>query len=206
MPHAMQDRPHMLASAALNSAGTLASRLLGMLRDMATAALFGLSGGALDALVVAFRIPNLFRAVFGEGALAAGYLPLLTAELEQGRRAAWRLTTSVLIALSGVLGVLTLVGEAICLALWRNAAPESSVAQTLELCAWLLPYLVVICLAAQVAATLQGLKHFAVAALAPLALSATWLAAVWWVAPLYESDQFAQARVLAIAILFSGLV
>ena len=64
------------------SLGTLSSRLLGLLRDVATAALFGLAdGGVADALAVAFRVPNLFRRLLGEGALATSYLPVLSGEL-----------------------------------------------------------------------------------------------------------------------------
>ena len=50
-----------------------------MVRDIATAALLGLSGGGvMDAFVIALRIPNLFRRLFAEGALAASYMPVLT--------------------------------------------------------------------------------------------------------------------------------
>ena len=58
---------------------------------MATVSLLGLSGdGVMDAFVLAFRIPNLFRRLFGEGALAAAYLPVLTEELERDRPRAWQ--------------------------------------------------------------------------------------------------------------------
>ncbi|HXT59725.1 MAG TPA: lipid II flippase MurJ, partial [Pirellulales bacterium] len=78
------ERSQLFAGLRVTSFGTLASRLLGMVRDMATASLLGLSGdGVMDAFVVAFRIPNLFRRLFGEGALAASYLPVLSAKLEQ---------------------------------------------------------------------------------------------------------------------------
>ncbi|HEY2759138.1 MAG TPA: lipid II flippase MurJ, partial [Pirellulales bacterium] len=67
----------LLGGAAVTSLGTLLSRILGLVRDSTTAALFGLAtGGVLDALTIAFRIPNLFRALFGEGALTASYMPV----------------------------------------------------------------------------------------------------------------------------------
>ncbi|MCL4195740.1 MAG: hypothetical protein KJZ87_28650, partial [Thermoguttaceae bacterium] len=82
-----RQRHPLVSGAGITSLGTLASRVLGMVRDMATAALLGLSGGGvMDAFAVAFRIPNLFRRLFGEGALAASYLPVLTAEFERDRR------------------------------------------------------------------------------------------------------------------------
>ena len=81
----MGDRkPHpLITGTIIVSLGTLASRILGMVRDIATAALLGMShGGIMDAFVTAFRIPNTFRRLFGEGALAASYLPVLSAQLE----------------------------------------------------------------------------------------------------------------------------
>ena len=62
-------RTQAFAGLTVTSLGTLASRVLGLVRDMATVALLGMSdGGVMDAFVVAFRIPNLFRRLFGEGA------------------------------------------------------------------------------------------------------------------------------------------
>ncbi|HEY5313542.1 MAG TPA: lipid II flippase MurJ, partial [Pirellulales bacterium] len=76
--------PAPLRGLSITSVGTLVSRVLGLARDMATVSLLGLSGdGVMDAFVLAFRIPNLFRRLFGEGALAAAYLPVLTEELER---------------------------------------------------------------------------------------------------------------------------
>ena len=101
------------------SLGTLASRVLGLVRDMATAALLGLGeGGVMDAFVVAFRIPNLLRRVFGEGALAASFLPVFTHLDQQSPRRAWQLLSVLLVWLSVVLGAAVLVGESICAAWW----------------------------------------------------------------------------------------
>ena len=80
----------------ITSLGTLVSRVLGMIRDMATAALLGMSaGGVMDAFVVAFRIPDLFRRLFGEGALTASYLPALSKKLEEDPPSAWRLASAM---------------------------------------------------------------------------------------------------------------
>lgn len=67
------------------SGATLAGRILGMVRDMAMASSFGLSvEGVMDVFVVAFHFPNLSPRLFGEGALTASYLPVITAELKTG--------------------------------------------------------------------------------------------------------------------------
>ncbi|MBN2292673.1 MAG: hypothetical protein JXM70_09625, partial [Pirellulales bacterium] len=69
-------RHPLISGARVTAFGTLVSRVLGMARDIATASLFGLaSGGVMDAFVVALRVPNLFRQLFAEGALAASFLP-----------------------------------------------------------------------------------------------------------------------------------
>lgn len=99
------------------SLGTLASRVLGLVRDMATAALLGLGeGGVMDALVIAFRIPNLPRRILGEGALAASFLPVFARQVEHDPRAAWRLLSAVFVWLSIVATVLALVAEGVCAA------------------------------------------------------------------------------------------
>src|SRR5262249_11982879 len=90
------ERHPLLTGTLVTSAGTLVSRVLGLVRDMVTAGLFGLAaGGVLDALVVAFRIPNLFRALFGEGALTASYLPVFATALQRDRPSAWSLFRAV---------------------------------------------------------------------------------------------------------------
>ena len=76
---------------------TLISRLLGMVRDVATAALFGLAeNGVMDAFVVAFRVPNIFRRLFGEGALSASTLPVITAKKEADPLSIWQLVSTLL--------------------------------------------------------------------------------------------------------------
>jgi len=188
-----------------NSLGTLASRVLGLVRDMATAALLGLgTGGVMDALVIAFRLPNLFRRLFGEGALAVSFLPAFRAQYEREAGLAWKLTSVLLTWLAVALGAVVMIGEAICVAvLW-----QSSDARTLELArlsAIMLPYLVLICLAAQVTAALQALFSFRVPALAPVLLNVCWLVAVWFVCP-WLPDERAQAGAIAVAVLASGVL
>jgi len=202
---AVTPRRHLLITGArVTSLGTLASRVLGMVRDMATAALFGMShGGVMDAFVVAFRIPNTFRRLFGEGALAASYLPVLAAELEISHERAWRLTSTLLALLAVLLVAVVLAVEGGCAllgVLWGHTPGTSLV---LGLTAVMLPYMLFICLAAQAAATLQALGQFSVPALAPTMLNLCWLAGVWLVAPWF-ADREHQAYAVAVAVLISG--
>jgi len=187
--------------------GTLASRVLGMLRDAATAALFGLSGGGImDAFVLAFRIPNLFRRLFGEGVLAASYLPVLSAILERDRTEAWRLVSAVFLRLAVGLAVLVAVGEVVLGIIALAASGSPDIQHFTTLAAIMLPYTFFICLAAQAAATLHALGRFALPASIPTILNLFWLAAALFVAPRCSSDKMVQAQVMAVAIVLAGIV
>ena len=119
-----RDRHPLITGAWVTSLGTLTSRVLGMVRDVATAALLGLSGGGvMDAFVIAFRIPNLFRRLFGEGALAAAYLPVFTARLEEDRAGAWQLVSVGVTWLTALLAVALTFGAVLAQA--RDTPPKT---------------------------------------------------------------------------------
>jgi putative peptidoglycan lipid II flippase len=203
----MSERHPLITGARVTSLGTIASRVLGMIRDMAMAALLGLAGGGvMDAFVIAYRIPNLFRRLFGEGALTASYLPVLSAELERDRPGAWRLASVMLVWLAAVLAAVVVLGELVFLVMWLVWGGLQGMPLLLGLSAVLLPYLLLICLAAQLSATLHALGHFSVPALTPVVLNICWLAAAWGVAPWFAPDQQAQAFVIAVAILVAGVL
>ncbi len=200
-------RHPLIRGALVTSLGTLASRILGMVRDMATAALLGMSGSpVMDAFVVAFRIPNLFRRLFGEGALTASYVPVLAARLEEDRPGAWQLVSVGLVWLSVLLTGVVLLAEGVCGLVYLVWADSPGMPLLTGLTAVLMPYMLFVCLAAQVAATLQCLAHFAVPALAPTLLNLCWLAAAWGIAPHFAPDKEAQAYVLAASILVAGVL
>src|SRR3982750_179923 len=88
----------------------MTSRLLGLVRDQVLAAMFG-AGNAMDAYNVAFRIPNLVRDLFAEGAMSAAFVPTFTRKLTtDGRDDAWRLGNYVINALVLITGLLVLLG------------------------------------------------------------------------------------------------
>ena len=83
----------LLRSASVISAATMTSRLLGLIRDQVLAYLFG-AGNAMDAFYVGFRIPNLMRDLFAEGAMSAAFVPTFTKRLTaEGRTQASKLST-----------------------------------------------------------------------------------------------------------------
>jgi putative peptidoglycan lipid II flippase len=202
---AQAERNTLISGTRITSLGTLASRILGMVRDMAQASLFGMSQGWVpDAFATAFRIPNTFRRLFGEGALAVSFLPVLAAELERSREQAWRLTSVMLALLGVVLTGLVLVIEGVCYLLWLLMGDLPGLSLVLGLTAVMMPYMIFMCLAAQAAAALQALSHFSVPALAPTLLNICWLVAVWFVAPWFAPNREAQAYVVAGAVLVAG--
>jgi putative peptidoglycan lipid II flippase len=97
-------------SAGVTGIATLTSRILGLVRDQALAALFG-AGSDMDAFIVAFRIPNLVRDLFAEGAMSAAFVPTFTRRLTlHGRTEAWRLANNLINALLLATGALVVTG------------------------------------------------------------------------------------------------
>src|SRR4249919_182076 len=108
-------------SAGVIGATTLTSRILGLVREQVMAYFFGASN-AVDAFNVAFRIPNLVRDLFAEGAMSAAFVPTFTRTVARdGRDAAWRLghsvVTAVLIATAIVVGLGILFAHPLVIAL-----------------------------------------------------------------------------------------
>ncbi|HUG94081.1 MAG TPA: murein biosynthesis integral membrane protein MurJ [Planctomycetaceae bacterium] len=184
---------------------TLLSRILGLARDVTMAAVFG-NGAVMDAFSVAFRVPNLARRVFGEGALTAAFLPMFVREYERhGPESAWKLASAVLNALAVALCALVLAGE---LLLWATAGfggggPEARLLTGLT--AVMLPYLVLVCLAAQIGAVMNALGHFAWPAFSPMLLNVVWIGTLWWVVPALDSPT-AQVYAVAASVVLAGVV
>lgn len=204
----VENQPHqagLFSGLRIVSLCTLLSRVLGFIRETAIAGLWGLSPVS-DAFVGAFRIPNLARALFGEGALSAAFTPLFVREQEQhGQDAAMRLASSVFIWLGLWLTALVAVAElALGVTIWL--APLSA-----ELRLWLaltilmLPYLPLICLTAQLGAVLNALGRFAWPALLPVLFNVSSLAAIW-ILQLFELTAEDQAHWLAGFVVLTGFL
>jgi putative peptidoglycan lipid II flippase len=200
-------RHPLITGARITSFGTLISRVTGLLRDMATASLFGLVGvgRVADAFLIAFRIPNMFRRLFGEGALTASYLPVLTAHLDNDKRKARQLSSVVVTLLVALLTGLVALGELIFGLIWWIWGDIQGMELLLGLSAVMLPYLLFICIAAQLSTMLYASQNFTVPALVPIILNVVWLAAAWLAAPWFAPNQAAQAYVLAVAVVVAGI-
>ncbi len=203
--------PHgFVAHAALVSGLTLVSRLTGLVRDAVLAATFGL-GWVADAFFVAFLVPNLFRRLFGEGALTAAFIPRYTRLLKDDPEAAQRFATFCLTVLAVVLTSVVLLGEAVLIFVSLALPPEGErAALTVRLTMVMLPYMPMVCGVAFLGAVLQVHGRFGPTAAAPVLLNVVMIAAagVAFVTAPTDGSVHTPARVarwLAWSVLLAGL-
>ncbi|MDX1682175.1 MAG: murein biosynthesis integral membrane protein MurJ [Phycisphaeraceae bacterium] len=184
------------------SSWTLFSRLTGLGRDAALAAVFGL-GAVADAFFIGFLVPNLSRRLFGEGAFAAAFIPEYADLVKNDRQLARRLATLCLVALTVVLGGLTLIGEAVLLGMqtWGVWSPESSLAIRLTMV--MLPYMPLVCLVALLGGILQVHGKFGPPAAAPVILNLVMIGAALAVMPWAPASA---AMAVAAAVVGAGVL
>ena len=195
---------------------TVISRVLGLVREMVIAGVFGLQSGLGSAFVSAFTLPNLFRRLLGEGALTAAFVPTMTHELENRQRTgAFALLSKVASWLALVTVVLVAVAMALLLcadhwaALAQRAGLAAATADRLEVAAYvaviLFPYMAFVCLAAAFSAACQVLGRFAEPALSPVWLNLTILGSLalgaWW-----AWDAPGRMNLLCVGVLAGGFL
>lgn len=169
-------RKHLLKSTGIIGSATSVSRVLGFVRDVIIADLFGTAMYA-QAFVVAFRIPNLLRDLVGEGAMNAAFVPVLTGELaKKGREAFFKLSQVLLNIIIVVLAVITVIGVAAAPIIIRIIAPGFSADPekfrvTVELTRVIFPFLVLVGLWAYAMGVLNSLHRFAAPAFGPCVLN-----------------------------------
>ncbi len=187
------------------SALTTASRVLGLVRDMACAAIFG-GGMVWDAFSLAFRIPNLFRRLFGEGAMSAASMPVLADYFEhRSDRESIELVRVVATALIIVLCALLLLGLSFFLFVPLLADLSERWRLVFALSAIMLPYMLLVCLSAFFGAVLHGRRRFAIPAFSPVVLNICWILAVLIFAPLIADEPETKIFILAVGIVFAGI-
>jgi putative peptidoglycan lipid II flippase len=190
-------------SASVAGVATLASRVLGLVRDTVLAALFG-AGNEMDAFVVGFRIPNLVRELFAEGAMSAAFVPTFTRYLTlRGKTAAWQLGNNVLNALLIVTGVLVTVGIVAARPLVHAYAGDyetipGKLELTITLARVMLPFLTLAAVAAALMGMLNSMRHYFVPALAPAAFNVATIVCAFALTPLMPA--IGQPRIMAIAL------
>jgi putative peptidoglycan lipid II flippase len=197
----------LLRSISTVGANTLLSRILGFVRDVVIATTFG-TGTQADAFFVAFRIPNLFRRLFAEGAFSQAFVPVLSAERsERGDAGVRDLAAHVAGTLALVLSILTVAGIlAAPLLVWAFAPGFHDqgdkfglTVQMLRIC---FPYLLFISLTSLCAGILNTYGRFAVPAFTPVLLNLCLIAATVLIAPLLATPVLA----LAFGVFVAGIV
>ncbi|MBS7810496.1 murein biosynthesis integral membrane protein MurJ [Roseococcus pinisoli] len=197
----------MLRSIATVGAWTMASRVLGFLRDMLIASKLG-AGPMADAFFVALKLPNLFRRLFGEGAFNAAFVPAFAQALTQrGPAAARALAERMAMLLTLWLAILTGLGLVFMPQLMQVLAPgfrddPAKFALAIELTRITFPYLLLICLTALVSGVLNALGKFAAAAAAPIFFNLLSMIALFALAPFVATP----AHALAWGVTISGAV
>lgn len=201
----------LFKSASLVSLLTLASRITGLVRELLIAATFGASA-LTDAFNVAFRIPNLLRRLFAEGAFSQAFVPVLAANREKHGDAdtkvlidqvatvlAWALTVTC------VLGVL-----AAPLLVWSMAAGLKQNPQSFDtavvLTRWMFPYIGFMSMVALAAGVLNTWKRFAVPAATPVLLNVAMIGAAAWGAPWFGSLGIEPIYALAGGVMLGGML
>jgi putative peptidoglycan lipid II flippase len=202
----------LLRSTAVVSAMTLLSRILGLVRDMVFSRFFG-ADAAMDAFFVAFKIPNVFRRFFAEGAFSQSFVPVFaeydeTREHDEVRKLAGRVGGTLglilfLFTLLGVIGAPVLIS--IAGAGWL-LNPDAESAEKYELAVDMLrftfPYLLFVSLTALAGAILNTYKRFAMAAFVPVILNVVLIVFAAFLAPNYPRP----GLVLAVGVFVAGIV
>ncbi len=200
----------LLKSSVAMSAATFLSRLLGLAREIVYAGFMGTTWVA-DAFNLAFAVPNLFRRLLGEGALTAAFIPVFKAkEKTEGEASMWQAANAVLSGLVIAASLLVALGIlAVSAALALGWIEDGKTLLMLGLLRVLLPYLLLVCLAAVLMGMLNARGHFFIPTLGAATMNIVMIAAVaisGWLgnARGWRLDQ--QVYGLAVGVIIAGIV
>jgi putative peptidoglycan lipid II flippase len=189
---------NLLKAAASVSAMTLLSRITGFVRDTLLAIAFG-AGFAMDAFVVAFRLPNLLRRLFAEGAFSQAFVPILGEyRSKRGEEATRALAARVLGSLSVALVVATAVGVVaapllVYASAWGFAKDADKFALTVTMLRICFPYIFFISLTSFAAGILNTWGHFKAPAFTPVLLNLSLIGSALFAAPYFDRPILALA-------------
>lgn len=190
---------------------TFFSRIAGLLREQTFAYLFG-AGIWTDAFNVAFRIPNLLRDLFAEGAMSAAFIPTFNGVLEKdGAQKAFKLTNLTFCAILVVVGTLTLVGIAASPLLVSTLAPEfasnpEKFEITVTMTRIMFPFLLAVSWAAIAMGILNSMGEFFVPAIAPVFLNLAMILSGWLICPYAQEFDMPAITGMAIGAMIGGML
>jgi putative peptidoglycan lipid II flippase len=184
---------------------TAVSRVFGFVRDVAYSHFFGATA-LLDAWTIAFKIPNLARRLFGEGAASASFIPVYSEELHRDREQAGELANTVVTVLVVLLAAIVLIGQGIIWGYYRFFSPAGDARLALSLSSIMLPYMLLVCTVAILAGILQVHRHFAAPAAAPIVLNIFIIGSILLTGWVFKVEARQQVFFVAAAVLVAGLV
>lgn len=200
-------RPSLLRSLVSISGGTFVSRILGLVREIVLANVFG-ANAATDAFLVAFRIPNFMRRLFAEGSFSTAFVPVFTEVKETRSHAELKeLVARTAGTLGGILLLVTALGVIGADWVTRGFAPGSiehpeKFALTTDLLRITFPFLMFVSLTALAGGVLNSFHKFALPALTPVILNLCMIAGALWLAPHFDIPIMA----LGWAVFAAGIV
>ncbi len=203
----MSENHKITKAATVIGTGTLLSRILGFLRDMVIANFFG-AGMAADAFFVAFRIPNLWRRLVGEGSLTISFIPVYAEYLTRQPEEETRKVTHAAFTIAGViLLILTVLGMVFSPILIRMIAPgfiqiPEKFELTVTLNRFIFPYLFFMGLFALSMGILNSYRHFFAPAIAPIFLNLSIITSVF----LFFHVFTVPVMTLALGVLAGGVI
>ena len=197
----------LLRSSAVFSAMTLLSRIAGFARDALQSRIFG-SSAAMDAFVIAYRIPNYLRRIFAEGSMQMAFVPVLNEIRERGDKAALKdfvdhMAGALFSVVFVVAGIGMLAAPLIAAVFAPGAVDEPGKFELIEqMLRITFPYLIFISMMALAASVLNSFGKFALPAVTPVLHNLTVIAAMLWLAPRFDVP----AKALAWGVLAAGIL
>jgi putative peptidoglycan lipid II flippase len=198
---------NLLRAASTVSLFTLASRITGLARDATAAALFG-AGAWMDAYQVAFRIPNLLRRLFAEGAFSQAFVPILAeTRAREGDEVTRRLIDAVATVLFWALLVTCVIGVVGApVVVWAIASGLERLDAAVVMTRWMFPYIGFMSLVALSAGILNTWKRFAVPAATPVLLNLAVIGAAWGLSPWFDRMGVPPIYALAVGVMIGGVL
>ena len=197
----------LLKSASTVSLWTLLSRITGLVRDLLMASTFGVSA-MTDAFWVAFRIPNMLRRMFAEGAFSQAFVPVLAhCKEKEGEAATRALIDSVATLLVPVLLVTCvagIVGAPVLVYVLASGLQPEGFEAAVVMTRWMFPYIACMSLVALGAGVLNTWKNFAIPAATPVLLNVAMISAAWLGAPWFQKIGVPPIYAMAAGVMVGG--
>jgi putative peptidoglycan lipid II flippase len=198
---------NLLRTASTVSLLTLVSRITGMVRETLVAAAFGATGWG-DAYQVAFRIPNLLRRLFAEGAFSQAFVPIIAeTQAREGEEVTRRLIDAVATILFWALLATCTIGlMGAPLLVWLMGSALKEFGGAVVMTRLMFPYIACMSLVALSAGILNTWRRFAVPAVTPVLLNVAVIGAAWGLVPRFRAWGIEPAYALAVGVMIGGLL